>query len=133
MFFRVLFVFCCLFSLASCATNDYLYNDENGVAIYQAKCGRWHNLTIGDCLKLAGKQCPKGFNLIDKVEKLSGVGTALTTDINTTQHIHSNTDVHSIGYSIYANSQGYKTAQTSLDSWGGSSMYYDRYIIYSCK
>lgn len=91
--------------LSACATNEVLYTDANGVTVYKAKCDQTPNMDIGDCLKLVGQQCPFGYNIMMADEKAKGVTTG----------------------------NQYSAQGSELYSWGGGTLSYNRFIIYTCK
>ena len=121
-------------ALSACATNRELYINENGETVYQADCGGMRqDMNMGDCLMLAGKQCPKGFNIIMTNDQVSGViGGAQAFG-------RTNSNLYAQGQAgIFANNafvQGLENSQTSFNTngWGGNSFRRNRYIIYTCK
>lgn len=55
------FYFLAIIGITGCSSNHFLYKDEKGMDIYEAGCD-----TIGNCYMEAQKQCPSGFNTVDK-------------------------------------------------------------------
>lgn len=136
--------------LSACATNRLLFVNEKGVPIYQADCGgHWQNLNMGDCLIKASEQCPTGFNILIAHEAVVGtmMGNSLYGDINTTSNLYGNSNsnatigLNKSGNNIYGNAFGnssfnaFGNSNTSvnLNSFGGVSNSYSRFIIYACK
>lgn len=136
--------------LSACATNRFLFTDENGNQIYQADCGgMWNNINMGDCLKLAGETCPLGFNILLANEQIIGsnFGVQNYGNINTNtnafgqSNFNANANIYGYGNNLYGNAYGntnsnaYLNSRTSFNSggFGGGSYNYSRYLIYSCK
>jgi len=118
--------------VASCATNSFLYNDENGTPVYQAKCGGTY-LTYGDCLKKMGEICPRGFNVLMANE--NQIGTVSGYDL--TGGSQYNTYGHSTAYGLGNSINAYGRSNTYGSFSGNANGYalnsYERYVIYSCK
>ena len=99
-------------ALSACTTNRTLYVNEKGQTVYQADCGRWRRNNMGDCLILAGKQCPNGFDIIMANDQISGI-------ISNGQ--------------ISGNTNPSTYAALNANIWNDSVVTRNRYLIYTCK
>lgn len=109
--------------------NKKLYMD-NGKFVYQANCGGIGNkYDMGDCLKLAGRQCPEGFNILMQNEEVTGMKAE--GDVNANSHTERDTQWNTDGNS----GQSSSNSRTSFNanSKGGQVLSFSRYIIYTCK
>ena len=118
--------------ITACASNKFLYNDENGRAVYQATCGGTY-LTYGDCLAKMGEVCPRGFNILTANE--NKIGTVSGYDL--TGGMQSNTYgsgyAYGLGNSINAYGRSNTYGSFSANGNGYALDSYERYVIYSCK
>lgn len=102
-----------LLALFGCAQNRnrFLYMDENGNPVYQAKCDGY--LDFGDCLIEAGQTCPSGFNVL-----MSSEHQDMTfANANISGSVKKSKDFNEFNVPMYAT------------TWNA----YSRYMIYSCK
>lgn len=109
--------------------NKKLYMD-NGKFVYQADCGGIGNkYDMGDCLKLAGRQCPEGFNILMQNEEVTGVKAEGDINTNSQSQEHTQWNVNDGHGQALKNSK----ASLNLNSKGSQALSFSRYIIYSCK
>ena len=90
-------------------------------------------LNIGDCLILAGKQCPKGFDIIFANESIAGFGQSQQTTGNIRTNSYANANASIYGNNAFAQGYGYSNTNYDDFSYGGASANYSRYIIYACN
>ncbi len=123
-----------LFLLSACASNRFLYNDENGKQVYQANCGGiWKNVNMGDCLRLAGKQCPAGFDIVSANEQLNGTIDAASLSGAGQTSAYANGQAQFFPNNVFAAGRGNSQSFLRANAFGGNTMSYNRYIIYTCK
>lgn len=111
-----------------------LYTNEKGQTVYQADCGvNLKTLNMGDCLRLAGKTCPMGFDVIMDNEQANSFlnSNQMFGNANTNAYTTAQVGVLPNG----AIAQGFGGAQNYLNagSFGGGDFSYSRYLIYTCK
>ncbi|MBP5399535.1 MAG: hypothetical protein J6Y53_03870 [Alphaproteobacteria bacterium] len=120
--------------LSACTSNRILYTNEKGQTVYQADCGgNLKTLNMGDCLRLAGKTCPMGFDVIVANEQANGFlnGNQIFGNVDTNTNINAQAGIFPNG----ASAQGFGKSQTSFNTsaFGGGAFSYSRYLIYTCK
>ena len=113
-------------AISACTQNRFLYNNENGQAIYEAECS-WG--TYGDCLQKAGQQCPTGFNILMSSEQQTGT----YTDVQGSASSRTSASASAYGFGNTLSAFGNSFTNSSFNAQGLSSNLYKRYMIYSCK
>ncbi len=103
-------MFLTIITLCGCVQNRFLYSNENGNNVYQAKCD-WGDFS--DCLIEANRVCPSGFDILMSSETPTGS--------------FSNFDTNGRG-NTFGNFSSYQS-----HTYGNSWNTYSRYLIYACK
>ena len=119
--------------LSACATNEILYTDAKGVPVYKAQCDQAYHMDISDCIKLMGQQCPFGFNIVMANESAKGAYSGIQTLGTSNTNSQASVNAFATGNSIFANGYGNSQTNINLNSFGGTSLSYSRFIIYTCK
>lgn len=130
---RKILILSMLLLLSACATNEILYTDAYGHIVYKAQCDQAANLDMGDCLKLMGRQCPYGFNILRVNENATGFSTGTQTYGNAYTNSYAHANAYGYGNSAFANGYGNSQTNMNFNSWGGGFLTYSRYIIYTCR
>ena len=120
--------------LSACATNRELYVNGKGQTVYQANCGGMRqDMNMGDCLMLAGKQCPRGFDIIMANDQISGVIGGAQTYGNIGSNYYAQGQAGVFGNNAFIQNFGNSQTSFNANGWGGNSFRRNRYIIYTCK
>lgn len=109
--------------------NKKLYMDGQQF-VYQADCGSLGNkYDMGDCLKLAGRQCPDGFDILMQNEEVIGMKTEGFLRTAKDADEQAQLDANS------SNRQWLKKSTSLLNANNKSdqALSFSRYIIYKCK
>ena len=113
-------------AISACTQNRFLYNNEQGQAVYEADCS-WG--TYGDCLQKAGQQCSTGFKILMSSEQQTGT----YTDIQGSSSSHTSASASAYGFGNTLSAFGNSFTNSSFNAQGLSSNLYKRYMIYTCK
>lgn len=109
--------------------NKKLYMDGQQF-VYQADCsGLGNKYDMGDCLKLAGRQCPDGFDIIMQNEEVTGMKAEDSLRAGKGAEEHAQWDVNDGNGQWTKKSRGLLNANNKSDQ----ALSFSRYIIYKCK